>query len=82
MPVGLPRKKIMSNAATIEILRGELERLFTLEEMTSISQTLLGLDPQEVGGASAKASFARALTERCMDGDRIEALVDVLLVSR
>jgi serine/threonine protein kinase len=72
----------MSNAATIEILRGELERLFTLEEMTSMSQKLLGLDPQEVGGESAKASFARALTERCMDGDRIEALVDVILVSR
>ena len=72
----------MSTTATIEILRGELERLFSLEEMTSLSQKLLGLDPQDVGGASAKGSFARALTERCLDGDRIEALVDVILVSR
>ena len=47
-----------------------------------MSQRLLGLDPVEVGGSSAKASFARALTERCFDGDRLEALVDVILVSR
>ncbi|RYG71855.1 hypothetical protein EON77_12680, partial [bacterium] len=67
--------------ATIDILRGELERLFTLEEMTGMSQRLLGLDPDEVGGRSAKASFAKALTERCVDGDRLEALVDVLVAS-
>jgi tetratricopeptide (TPR) repeat protein/tRNA A-37 threonylcarbamoyl transferase component Bud32 len=35
-----------------------------------------------VGGDTAKASFAKALTERCVDGDRIDALVDVILVSR
>ncbi|MEO8799953.1 MAG: serine/threonine-protein kinase, partial [Polyangiaceae bacterium] len=68
--------------ATIDILRGELERLFSLEEMTGMSRTLLGLDPEDVGGVTAKGSFARALTERCVDGDRIEALVDVILVSR
>ncbi|MFO0677723.1 MAG: protein kinase [Polyangiaceae bacterium] len=68
--------------ASIDILRGELERLFSLEEMTAMSATLLGLDPEEVGGASAKASFARALTERCADGDRLEALVDVLVASK
>jgi tetratricopeptide (TPR) repeat protein len=67
---------------TIDILRAELERLFSLDELTSMSQRLLGLDPEDVGGASAKASFAQALTERCLDGDRIDALVDVILVSR
>jgi tetratricopeptide (TPR) repeat protein/tRNA A-37 threonylcarbamoyl transferase component Bud32 len=67
---------------TIDILRAELERLFSLDELTSMSQRLLGLDPAEVGGSTAKASFARALTERCVDGDRIDALVDVILVSR
>ena len=77
----LPQEARM-HSATIEIVRGELERLFSLEEMTSMSQQLLGLDPQEIGGSSAKASFARALAERCMDGDRIEALVDVILISR
>jgi tetratricopeptide (TPR) repeat protein len=67
---------------TIDILRAELERLFSLDELTSMSQHLLGLDPEDVGGSNAKASFARALTERCVDGDRIDALVDVILVSR
>ena len=67
---------------TIDILRAELERLFSLDEMTSMSQSLLGLDPEEVGGAMAKASFARALTERCLDGDQLDALVDVILISR
>jgi hypothetical protein len=67
---------------TIDILRAELERLFSLDELTTMSERLLGLDPAEVGGASAKASFAKALAERCIDGDRVDALVDVLLASR
>src|SRR5258708_33735588 len=67
---------------TIDIVRAELERLFSLDEMTSMSRRLLGLDPEEVGGTSAKASFARALTERCLDGDRLDALIDGLLVWR
>ncbi|MBX3202183.1 MAG: protein kinase [Labilithrix sp.] len=67
---------------TIDIVRGELERLFTLDEMTTMSERLLGLAPDEVGGQSAKGSFALALTERCFDGDRIDALVDVILHSR
>lgn len=67
---------------TIDIVRGELERLFTLEEMTKMSERLLGLTPADVGGASAKGSFALALTERCFDGDRIDALVDVIVHSR
>ena len=67
---------------TIDILRAELERLYSLDEMTSMSQRLLGLDPEVVGGATGKASFARALTERCLDGDQLDALIDVILVSR
>ncbi len=67
---------------TIDILRAELERLYSLDEMTSMSQSLLGLDPEEVGGGMAKASFARALTERCLDGDQLDALIDVILISR
>ena len=68
--------------ATLDILRGELERLFSLEELTSIAERLLGLDPNELGGTSAKGSFARALAERCFDGDRLDALVDVILLER
>jgi tetratricopeptide (TPR) repeat protein len=68
--------------STIDIVRAELERLFSLDEMTAMSHRLLGLDPQDVGGATARASFARALTERCAAGDRLDALVDVILASR
>ncbi len=68
--------------AALDILGGELERLFTLEEMTSMSERLLGLDPAEVGGATAKGSYARALAFKCFEGDRIDALVDVILLER
>jgi tetratricopeptide (TPR) repeat protein len=66
----------------IDILRGELERLYSLEELIHISQTFLGLAPEDVGGHSAKASFARALTERCVETERVEALLDVLFTAR
>jgi tetratricopeptide (TPR) repeat protein len=68
--------------STIDIVCAELERLFSLEEMIAMSRRLLGLDPQNVGGSTARASFARALTERCATGDRLDALVDVILASR
>ena len=68
--------------ATIDIVRGELERLFSLEELQKVSGDLLGLSPEDVGGTSTKATFARALTERCLDGQRLEALVDVVRVQK
>jgi tetratricopeptide (TPR) repeat protein len=68
--------------STIDILRAELERLFSLDELTSMSQRLLGLNPDEVGGVGAKATFAKALAERCIGSDQLDALVDVILVSR
>jgi tetratricopeptide (TPR) repeat protein len=68
--------------ATIDVVRSELERLFSLDEMTAMSERLLGLDPEDIGGLNAKASFAKALAERCVDGDRLDALIDVILASR
>jgi serine/threonine protein kinase len=68
--------------ATTDILRGELERLYTLDEMTSLSKALLALDPSDVGGVDTKATFARALAERCTSADRVEALLDILEASR
>lgn len=67
---------------TTDILRGELERLFTLDEMTSMSKLLLALEPSDVGGVDTKATFARALAERCVVADRVDALLDVLEASR
>lgn len=67
---------------SIDIVRGELERLFSLDEMMALSQDLLGLSPGEVGGTASKASFARALTDRCVEVDAVEALLEAVLASR
>ncbi len=67
---------------SIDIVRGELERLFSLDEMMVLSKDLLGFDPTEIGGAASKASFARALTDLCLEADAVEALVDAVVASR
>lgn len=67
---------------SIDIVRGELERLFSLDEMMALSTDLLGFDPAEIGGGASKASFARALTDRCAEVDAIDALLDAILASR
>lgn len=66
----------------IDLLRAELERLFELEELLEISRDYLGLDPETVGQAFAKAPFARALCEHCDQNDALEALCDVMLLKR
>ncbi|MFO7179682.1 MAG: tetratricopeptide repeat protein [Pseudomonadota bacterium] len=65
-----------------EALGAELERLYELEDLKTLSSTLLGLDPAEIGGVAAKGSFARALARRCVEIDAVGALLDVLRVSR
>lgn len=67
---------------TTDILRAELERLFELEELLSLSRSLLGFEPEAVGGTTAKASFAGALTAYCREQDAVEALCDALLATR
>ena len=67
---------------SIDIVRGELERLFSLDEMMALSSDLLGFAPSDIGGAASKASFARALTDRCLELDAVEALLDAVLASR
>lgn len=67
---------------TTDILRGELERLFELEDMLALSSDLLGLSPDEVGGTSGKGAFARALVERCLADDALVALADAMAFSK
>ncbi|HTN85642.1 MAG TPA: hypothetical protein VL242_18210, partial [Sorangium sp.] len=67
---------------SIDIVRGELERLFSLDEMMALSSDLLGFNPAEIGGGASKASFARALTDHCVEVDAIEALIDAVIASR
>ncbi|MCZ7686621.1 MAG: protein kinase [Sandaracinaceae bacterium] len=68
--------------ATTDILRGELERLFDLDELKSLSADLLGLDPDQVGGTEGKGAFARALVERCSSDDALLALADAVILSK
>src|SRR5262245_16132441 len=74
--------RIRGEPMSIDIVRGELERLFSLDEMMALSQDLLGFSPSEIGGTASKASFARALTDRCLEVDAVEALFDAVLASR
>ncbi|WP_437971884.1 tetratricopeptide repeat protein [Sorangium sp. So ce260] len=67
---------------SIDIVRGELERLFSLDEMMALSSDLLGFSPAEIGGNASKASFARALTDHCVEVDAVEALIDAVIASR
>lgn len=63
---------------SIELIRGELERLYSLEEMLSLATDLLGFAPGMVGGTASTASFARALTDYCQKHDAIAALIDAV----
>jgi tetratricopeptide (TPR) repeat protein len=65
-----------------DILRGDLERLFSLEELLLLSKNVLGFEPDQIGGTSAKGSFANALTQHCVEVDAVEALCDALLASK
>ena len=43
---------------SIELIRGELERLYSLEEMMALASDLLGFEPDQVGGTASPASVA------------------------
>src|SRR5678815_51646 len=75
-PVGSPPV----STQTVDILRSELERLFSLEEMTGVAN-LVGL-AQDVEATNTKASFARQLAEHAVTHEAVEALVDVVLQMR
>lgn len=74
----------MATAATIgpvEILRVELERLYDLDALQSLSRDLLGLDPADVSSETSRPAFARALAERSLRDDLHEALADAIVLS-
>ncbi len=66
----------------MDSLRGELERLFELEELLKLSSALLGFSPKEIGGTSGKATFVRALTDYCYARGAVEALCDAVAAMR
>ena len=66
----------------IDSLRAELERLFELEELVTMSRDLLGFEPEAIGGTAGIGSFARALTDHCVEHDALEALCDAVVASK
>src|SRR5579871_6107992 len=66
----------------VDLLRTELERLFELDELFTLSRDLLGFDPDSIGGTGGKSSFVRALTEHCISHEAFEALCDAVAVSK
>ncbi|HEV8244879.1 MAG TPA: protein kinase, partial [Polyangiaceae bacterium] len=64
----------------VEKLSTELERLYELDELESLSRDLLGFEPPN--GNSGKGAAARALAERCVEQDAVMALLDAVAVSR
>jgi tetratricopeptide (TPR) repeat protein len=74
----------MATAATIgpvEILRVELERLYDLDALQTLSRDLLGLDPGDVAAEANRPAFARALAERSVRDDLHEALADAIVLT-
>jgi tetratricopeptide (TPR) repeat protein/serine/threonine protein kinase len=67
---------------SLDVLRGELERLFELDQLHELARKLLGLDPDRWDGGSTKVPFVARLVDRCVETDSVEALCDALLASR
>jgi tetratricopeptide (TPR) repeat protein len=68
----------MNNSA-LNLVQGELERLYDLEDMMRLSSDVLGFDPTIVGGTASKGAFARSLVGYCVHEDALAALVDAIL---
>ncbi len=71
----------MATDSATDVLQGELERLFELDEMMQLSAALLGFDPERVGGTASKGAFARSLVGYCVDQEALDALVDAIMLS-
>ncbi len=65
----------------LEVLRGELERLFDLDGLLDLSRSVLGVEPDRVGGTATVSSFAGALLAYCQKEDAVVALADALRAS-
>jgi len=64
----------------VDILRGELERLFTARALDDLTEEYLGIDPGQFRGEEdTKAVFVRRLLDWCELNDAILALADIVL---
>ena len=64
----------------VDILRGELERLFTVSNLDHLVRAYLGVDPAQIHSTDdTKAVFVRKLMDFCQKNDAVEALADIVL---
>jgi tetratricopeptide (TPR) repeat protein len=67
----------------LDILRGELERLFSAANLKELCTDHLGVDPAAAGLADeSKAVFVRRLIEWCDGHAAVEALADAMLLTK
>ncbi|HET8933350.1 MAG TPA: tetratricopeptide repeat protein [Polyangiales bacterium] len=69
------------NQSALDLLQGELERLYDLDELLRLSADVLGFAPADVGSTSNKGAFARSLVGYCLDQDALAALVDAIMLT-
>ncbi len=65
-----------------DILRGELERLFKLDELIDLTHRALGVRAEDVGGQTSLATFSQALVTHARENDLLDALVDAVAAAR
>ena len=66
----------------LDVLRSELERLFELDQLKELAHRVLGVEPAQLDGATAKGSFVASLVERCQAAGAVEALCDAMAAAR
>ena len=65
----------------LDTLRAEIERLFELDELMSLSRDVLGFEPEQIGGQATVSSFASSLLSYCQQRDATAALSDAVRAS-
>jgi tetratricopeptide (TPR) repeat protein len=69
--------------ASLDILRGELERLFSAAALKELCADYFGIDPAAEGLVDeAKAVFVRRLVDWCASRHAVEALAEAMLVAK
>ncbi|MDJ0765889.1 MAG: protein kinase [Myxococcota bacterium] len=66
-----------------DILRGEIERLFSTAELNQLVVDYLGMNPEEMGVSDgSRAVFARRLVEWCEQEKASQALADAVFMAK
>jgi tetratricopeptide (TPR) repeat protein len=68
---------------TLNLLQGELERLYDIKELVQLCENLLGFDPEAQGFlGGGKAALVRRIVERCQAQQATLALTDAVMLTK